>query len=148
MTNPESEGSTEDLFEEFFRRERDGGERDRQRTRVVSEFVRRTIENAVGQVQQSSTVPREALSFLLHQGDKGKRELVRIVATEVGDFLRHVDISTEVVKVLSNIQMDFQASVRFKRTGDGLEPDIQTESSVTPVEPPPDEAADDDEDDL
>lgn len=123
---------TEDLFDDFFsKRDREPDHRERERrSRILGEFVRRTLENAVGQVQQSSTVPREALSYLLQQGDRGKREVVRIVGTEVGDFLRHIDISREVIKVLSNLQLDVSASVRFKRTDQGLEPDVSSETEV------------------
>jgi len=123
---------TEDLFDDFFsRRDRDPSpERERQRTRILTEFVRRTLDNAVGQVQQSSTVPREAISFLLQQGDRGKREMVRIIGTEVGDFLRHIDISSEVLKVLSNLQVDVSASVKFRRTEGGVEPEVSSDSTV------------------
>jgi len=124
---------TEDLFDDFFsRRDREPDrERERQRTRLLSEFVRRTLENAVGQVQQTSTVPREALTYLLQQGDRGKREVVRIVGTEVSDFLRHIDVSSEILKVLGNLQVDVSASVRFKRTDAGLEPEVSSDSAVT-----------------
>lgn len=142
---------TEDLFDDFFsRRDRETDHRERERrSRILTEFVRRTLENAVGQVQQSSTVPREALTYLLQQGDRGKREVVRIVGTEVGDFLRHIDISTEVLKVLGNLQLDVSASVRFRRTDQGgLEPEVASETAVKlagervdlsrdPLEPPP-----------
>lgn len=122
---------TEDLFDDFFRRDREPDrERERQRTRILTEFVRRTLENAVGQVQQTSTVPREALTFLLQQGDRGKREMVRIIGTEVGDFLRHIDVSSEVLKVLGNLQVDVSASVKFRRTDQGVQPEVSSDSTV------------------
>jgi hypothetical protein len=123
---------TEDLFDDFFsRRDREPDPRERERrTRILTEFVRRTLENAVGQVQQSSTVPREAFTYLLQQGDRGKREVVRIIGSEVSDFLRHIDISTEVLKVLGNLQLDVSASVRFRRTDQGLEPEVASETAV------------------
>lgn len=94
-------------------------ERQRHGSRVVSDFVRRAIENTVGQVQSSGALPKDALHYLLQQGDKGRKEVVRIVAKEVGDFLRHTDISSEVVKVLTNVQVDMSASIRFKRNPEG-----------------------------
>lgn len=139
MSDRDDPPPTEDLFEEFFSRRDPDREHDRQRTKVLSEFVRRTLENAVGQVQQSSTVPREALSFLLQQGDRGKREVVRIIGTEVGDFLRHIDIATEVTKVLDNLQVDVQASVKFRRTGEGLAPEVTHSSEVHVSDPSDDE---------
>jgi hypothetical protein len=100
-------------------------ERDRQRGRVMGEFVRRAIDNAFEQVQSSSSAPKEALSFLLHQGDRGRREVVRIVAKEVGDFLRATDLSSEVIKVLTSVEADFKVHVKFRRTeGGGVKPDL------------------------
>lgn len=136
---PEQEFDEDDMFS---RREREG--------RVgVGDFVRRAIENTVGSVQNTSTLSREAIGYLLQQGDRGRKEILRIVAKEVGDFLRHVDISTEVIKVLTNVEMDFKASVRFKRTSDGqVTPEFSKQSgvSVTTAGDPPGEEEDRDED--
>ena len=94
-------------------------ERQRHSSRVVSDFVRRAIENTVGQVQSTGALPKDALHYLIQQGDKGRKEIVRIVAKEVGDFLRHTDVSSEVVKILTNVQLDMSASIRFKRNPEG-----------------------------
>ena len=117
----DSESSSDD-DELFSRRERSG-----RPPLGVSELVRRAIETTVGQVQNPSGLPKEAINYLFHQGERGRRELVRIVAKEVGDFLRATDISSEVVKVLTNIQVDFNVQLRFKRNPDGeLEPELST----------------------
>lgn len=131
---PEDPEYPDDLFEDdemFAQRER-SGER-RQRPRVVSEFVRRAIENTVGSVTNTGNLSREALSYVLQQGDRGKREVMRIVAHEVGEFLRGIDLSSEVVKILTGIQVEVNASVRFKPTNDGtgVRPEFTGESAVT-----------------
>lgn len=120
------EGMTEDLLDDD-----DLGSRERPPTRLVSEFVRRAIDNTLGQVHYSSSVPKDALQYLLHQGDRGRREIVRIVAKEVGDFLRATDLSSELIKVLTSVQVDVSASVRFKRNANGdIEPDVQHRTEV------------------
>jgi len=139
---PENDRETADLEDDemFARRERD-----RRQPGVVTDFVRRAIENTVGQVQSTSNLSRDALQYLLQQGDKGRKEVLRIVAKEVGEFLRHVDISTEVIKVLTGVQMDFSASVRFRRADGKLKPEITTKEDVSVTEesaepqPDPDE---------
>lgn len=80
----------------------------------VSDFVRRAIENTVGSVQTTGTISKEALQFLLQQGDRGRREILRIVAAEVGQFLRDTDLSNEVIKILTGIQVDLSANIKFK----------------------------------
>lgn len=131
------EPSTEDLFDfdDPSPRDRD---RDPHRSHIVSEFVRRAFDT-VGQVQ-GTTVPRDAISFLLQQGDKGRREVLRIVANEVGDFLRHVDVASEIVKVMTSVQVDVSASIRFKPVdGGGVRPEVDQDSSVSVRAPTDDE---------
>ncbi|MEM1022726.1 MAG: hypothetical protein AAGD10_03995 [Myxococcota bacterium] len=125
----------DDMTEDIYGEEK--YERDRQRGRVVGEFVRRAIDNAFEQVQSSSAAPKEALSFLLHQGDKGRREVVRIVAKEVGDFLRATDLSSEVIKVLTGVQAELNVKVKFRRTeGGGVKPDLDGDIKIPePLEP-------------
>lgn len=116
------EGARADDEDDLFaRRERSGG----RPPLGVSDFVRRAIETTFGQVQNQSGLPKEAINYLLQHGERGRRELVRIIAKEVGDFLRATDISSEVVKVLTNVQVDFSAKLRFKRNADGgLSPEV------------------------
>ncbi|HJL40620.1 MAG TPA: hypothetical protein RMG48_04895 [Myxococcales bacterium LLY-WYZ-16_1] len=138
---PEPERNPDDLFgiedEWFQRRDRD---RDRERPRIVGDFVRRAIENTVGQVQNTGSVSREALHYLLQQGDRGRREMVRLVAHEVGDFLRHTDVASEVVRVMTSIQVDVSASVRFRPVeGGGVKPEVTQDVSVQPAEPETDD---------
>ena len=131
-------GSADDLG-----RDDDGpfGRRDeRDRRPRVSDFVRRAFENTMGSVQSSGSVPREALEYLLQKGDRGRRELFRIVAGEVGDFLRHVDVAGEVVKVLTSVEVEFKANLRFKPADNALKveptPDSDLSMHVTPVDRP------------
>ena len=136
----------EDLDEDddmFSRRERHY-DHSRDRAKVVPEFVRRAIESTVESVQASGSLSKDALGYLLQQGDRGKREVVRIVAKEVGDFLRHVDISTEIIKVLTSISVDFNANVRFKYADGKLKPEIDARPGVSVVGDTHDEIDEDD----
>lgn len=99
--------------EMFSRRESRG------RSRGVPDFVRRAIENTMGSVQSTGAVSKEAIHFFLSTTDKRRREIVRMFATEVGDFLKHADISSEIVKVLTSVEADVEFKVRFRRTDDG-----------------------------
>jgi len=121
-------------------------ERQRHSSRVVSDFVRRAIENTVGQVQSTGALPKDALHYLIQQGDKGRKEIVRIVAKEVGDFLRHTDVSSEVVKILTNVQVDMSASIRFKRNPEGrLSTELGEDAHVSITGPEEDELPEDPE---
>lgn len=110
-----------------------------QRHRSVPDFVRRAIENTMGSVQNTQNASREALQFFLSSTDKTRREIVRIVAGELGDFLKHVDISSEVIKVLTGVQADLQISIRFRRTEDGVKPEVTSKKEPLPKPAPPEE---------
>ncbi len=124
--------SDEDLErEELWARER----ADRSRL-GVSDFVRRAIENTVGSVQTTGSVSKEALQYLLQQGDKGRREVLRIFAAEVGQFLRDTDLSTELIKVLTGVQVELSANIKFKPaegSPDKLDPKAEVNFNVTPA---------------
>lgn len=106
--------------EMFARRER------AQRSRAVPDFVRRAIENTVGSVQSTQNVSKEALQFFLSTTDKTRREIVRLAASEVGDFIRNSDLASEVIKVLTSVEADVQVKVRFNRTdGGGVRPEVR-----------------------
>lgn len=128
MTNRSEDGDDPpDAYDDemFAHRERYAGQERRPRPSGVSDFVRRAIENTVGSVQNTGSLSKEALGYLLQQGDRGRREVVRIVSHEVGQFLRGVDLSGEIVKVLTGVQLEVSASVRFKPTGDkGVTPEV------------------------
>jgi hypothetical protein len=116
----------------FSQRERVAGER-RRSPRVVPDFLKRAIENTMGSMQNTGSMSREALSYLLQQGDRGKKEVVRIVAQEVGMFLKNVDLSSEIIKVLTAVQLEVNASVKFKPTKDGgIKPEITHNTEVMP----------------
>jgi len=137
------EGTSDIDIDELLRRGSRGSDRDADRRSGVGDLFRRAIENTVGSVQNTGSLSREAISYLLQQGDKGKREIVRIVANEVGDFLRQVDFSSEIIKVLTSVQMDLNASVKFRRNeaGDGIVPEVSQDSQVSVIatDPPGDD---------
>lgn len=108
----------------------------RTRSRGVPDFVRRAIENTMGSVQTTGAVSKEAINFFLSTTDKRRREIVRMFATEVGDFLKHADISSEVIKVLTSVEADVEFKVRFRRTEhDQVVPEVTTPA---PAEDPGD----------
>lgn len=124
MTDSDQTG---DLYDELFGGGGDRPENERRQRKILGDLLRRAVDNAVGSVQNTGSVGKEAFSFLLQQGDKGKKEVVRIVAKEVGDFLRGVDLASEVAKVLTSVQVDVQASVKFRPSEGGHipKPDIK-----------------------
>jgi len=64
-------------------------------------------------------VSREVIDHAREQIDKGKGELVTRVAKEFRDFLEKTDVSGEVKKILTEIQLEVKTEVRFVEREDG-----------------------------
>ncbi|MEQ8273084.1 MAG: hypothetical protein RMA76_10875 [Deltaproteobacteria bacterium] len=129
---------TEERLEDVFAEDDDEMFRRRERYRpVIADIVKKAIENTVGQVQNTQTAGRDAISYLLQQGERGKEQAVRVIAKEVGDFLRATDISSEAVKILTQLRVEVNASVSFKPTGDGraVKPEVDAGSKVSVRDP-------------
>lgn len=136
--------------EMFRRRERVARDRDDRGRPQLTDFVRRVVENTVGQVQNTGSAGRDTISYLLQQGDRGRREVVRIVAKEVGDFLRATDLSSEAVKVLTRVRLEVNASISFKPTDDGrgVQPEVDSGSQVKVMDPEGRDYLEEDDDDF
>lgn len=123
--DPDPESVVDDDDEMYERRE---GRGDKGSRVGLSDFVRRTLDS----VSNTGTVSREAIQYVVQQGEKGRKEVLRIFANEVGSFLKNTDLSREVTKILTSVQMDFNASVRFKAVDGGrdVQPDIEPHLKV------------------
>src|SRR5439155_266293 len=77
------------------------------------------------------------LSTTIKSGDRVKKELVRIIANEVGQFLRGVDLSGEVAKVLQGLQVEISTTIRFSPNGEAsVKPVADSTISLSTVKPP------------
>lgn len=143
MSHRPSEPPDPDLYEPREEEVDEYGRPQRPSGLGVSDFLKRTIKDTVGSVQSTGTLSKEAIQYLLQQGDKGRREVLRIVANEVGNFLRDTDLSTEVIKILTGVQVEFNANVKFKPADPHkVSTESDFEMSVTRESEPPLERAD------
>ena len=125
--------------DEMFTRETEDSVDARDRPSLgITDFVRKKLESTVEQVQTTGNLSKDALTYVIQQGDKGRKEVLRIVAQEVGDFLKNTDLSQEITKVLTGLKIDVNASIAFRanESGDGVKPEIesQVELGGTPEE--------------
>ena len=135
-------GSLGDEQDDMFARHSDADDDSKDRAGLgITEFVRKKLESTMDQVQTTGSLSKEALTYVIQQGDKGRKEVLRIVAQEVGDFLKNTDLSQELTKVLTGLKIDVNASIAFRATEDGrsvrpeIEKEITASDSVSEEEP-------------
>ena len=64
-------------------------------------------------------VSREVVDYAREQIDKGKGEVVALMARELREFLEETDVSGEVRKILTGIQLEVTTQIRFVEQDDG-----------------------------
>lgn len=74
---------------------------------VSEEGIRQTI----------GELPKDALSFLLTQTDKTRKELMRVVSDELKSFLRQLDLQGEIKEMLSGLTVEVKAEISFRENG-------------------------------
>ncbi|MDF1563442.1 MAG: hypothetical protein P1V51_10370 [Deltaproteobacteria bacterium] len=85
-------------------------------------------EEGIRSVLSEMKLPREAVSGVLSQTEKARSELFRMIAEEFRRFLEHANISGELSKVLTNVTVDVNATIAFRRNEEGkLETDVKSD---------------------
>lgn len=89
----------------------------------VSDFVRRMAWAGLGAVFMSEEgirrlagqlkLPKEVLSSLLHQAEKTKEELGRVVSDEVRKLLQSDRIRDELLKMIAGMTIEIRAEVKL-----------------------------------
>jgi hypothetical protein len=92
------------------------GPTDRDRVdRGITDFVRRAVSAGVGAASRS------------------KDDIMRAAATEVRSWLDHLDINSEVLKVLSRMVIEVKTEIRFRPNEDGkLVPETTNDVKMKP----------------
>ena len=73
-----------------------------------------TSEDGLKNMVTDLKLPKEAVSFLLTQTDKGRREILDSVSGEVKRFLENVDIAGVFRKSLSGLTLEVKSEIKFR----------------------------------
>ena len=75
-------------------------------------------EEGIRQTVSDMKLPKEALHFLLSQGDSARKEMFQVVSKEVKKYLRSSDMERLLSGILEHFTVEVKAEIRFK-TKDG-----------------------------
>lgn len=86
-----------------------------------------TGEEGARRMAAEFSLPKDAASFLLVQVQNTKRELFRIVAGEIRDFLENVNLGAEIQRILTSLTFEVKMQIRLKPSDDAksIRPDVR-----------------------
>lgn len=93
---------------------------------VTEETIRSAVTDA----------PKEAMGYVLSQADNTKDQFLGLVAAEVRDFLREMDVAAELARVLSTMTLQINTEIKFSPNpteggGEGeVEPEVKTDVTL------------------
>jgi hypothetical protein len=70
-------------------------------------------------------LPKEALSGLLAQTDKTRKDLFKVVSKELKKYLSQQDMEKLLAKVLEHFTVEVKAEIRFKPKKQSEKEDVQ-----------------------
>jgi hypothetical protein len=135
----------------------ESGDRRRRLDSVIPELLKRVVEIGVEKATEAPDsfkdlvggikLPRELAHYLLAQVEETKNSLVGVVAKEVREFLENTNISTEMRKILTTVQLEVTTTVRFKpndttdhgerETGGSVGPEVKADVRMSRTTKPP-----------
>lgn len=130
-------------------RERDDRERTR-RDRMVPDLLRKFLEAGVEKLSDGPEslrqalselrLPKEAIQLLVSQLEDAKKDVTRVLAREVRDFLERASLADELTKLLSGLTLEIKTQIRFVPNdgpSGGMRPRVQAKVGVQTASEPP-----------
>jgi hypothetical protein len=109
--------------------DKESGDRRRRLDSVIPDLLKRAVEIGVEKATEAPDnfkelvggmkLPREMAHHLLAQIEETKSVLVGVVAKEVREFLENTNISSEMKKILTTVELEISTTIRFK-PGEGF----------------------------
>jgi hypothetical protein len=107
----------------------------------VPDIVKRTVLGGIGAVfateegirkfVQDSHLPKEVAAYVMDQAQATKKELYRIVAGELREWLERVDLERVLLRLLTSLTFEITTQVRLVPNAEGLvKPEIKPRVKV------------------
>ena len=74
-------------------------------------------EESLSKLISDIKLPRDAKNYLAKQAQRRKEDLSNIVARELKDFLKRINIHEELHKALLGLKIDVEGTVNISRSG-------------------------------
>lgn len=103
---------------------RDRDDRERSRLdRMLPDLVKKLVDVGVEKIADGpeslrhiladAKLPKEAIQLLVSQLDEGRKDVARVVAREIREFLERASLADEFTKLLSGLTLEVKTQIRF-----------------------------------
>ena len=116
---------------------------------IIPEIIKKTVVQGVGNIlageeglrdqvvdaakstlEGNKKKPKEAMGFLLNQGDAMRKEILRIISSEVRVFLENMDFGGEIAKILTTLSFEIKTEVRFIPNDERVVPSVKNSVKI------------------
>ncbi len=95
-----------------------------------------STEDNVRSIVGELTLPKELMNYFMSQIDRTKTDIVNLIGREVSQFLQATNVSEEVVKALSQLEISVKAEVKFKHSSESSDKEENNDTkSGNPLPP-------------
>ena len=109
--------------------------------KLLPDVVRRAInagttaftstEDGIRRLVSEFNLPRDVAAYLIMQASTSKDEALRIIGSEVRQFLQTVNLSGELQKLLTSLSFEIKTEIRFIPNSESLvKPEIKNKVGV------------------
>lgn len=92
------------------------------------------IRNALSELR----LPKDAVSYLMQQTERSRKELFRAVSDELKGFLQGVDVTRAMRKALTGLKVEVKAEFRFIEVDDDAPTTTQVTAEIKEIDDPAD----------
>jgi len=86
-------------------------------------YLRKLVDSGLAVLDANNKIgkfalPKETLHLIVNSLDKMKTEIVILIGNEVKEFLNASNMSEEIVKAMSQLEIEVKADIKFKTAGE------------------------------
>lgn len=109
-------------------------------TKVIGDLAKRALMTGIGAVFMSEEslkhqlsemkLPKEAMSYVVGQADRTKKEIVGVIARETRDFLSKLEMDKVLARVLAGTTIEIQTRIKIlPKEGGGIQTSVEEHST-------------------
>lgn len=107
---------------------------------LLPNVIRRTVNSGVDATRRTEdmiraavsdfTLPREVATYIVDVADSTRKDIVRVAAREVREFLETANLNEEIARLLTRVSFEIRTEIRFVPNDQALRPSVSSQVRV------------------